>query len=410
MENLNEKSQTTQGVIPDKLKKMLDDYENPAKNKPVKLSKEELLRKFFVPRNRTETFRILPPLENREYIETAYFHVVNLNSPTGKRYNKKIYCPAHNDKLQPKKNAQGDIIKDMEGKPVMVMSYCPLCEKYKKKLAEQDNSVKGIKRESMNPQQLAVKKKNDEIYKEAIQWQAKEFHIVRGIDKGSDKDGVKFWRFKHNYKKQGVQDKLLPVLSSYVDQFGLDPTDPQKGCDLIITVVDAQMAGRTLTYKDVSSITSRNGTKLHEDPIVVKLWLNDKIIWREVFRPPTAPNLETVEYLERVSRGVDPYWDDTDPTKKHWVFPDPKDAELQKRANTRDMNLDGTRPERMQLASDLAMENNKETYVKPPIDKNEKSESSITETADVFEKDVNSVSNEPGVDSTIVEDYDDLPF
>jgi hypothetical protein len=39
----------------------------------------------------------------------------------------------------------------------------------------------------MNDAQLAIKAKNDEIYKEAIKWEAKKFYIVRGIDKGAEK-------------------------------------------------------------------------------------------------------------------------------------------------------------------------------------------------------------------------------
>ncbi len=52
------------------------------------------------------------------------------------------------------------------------------------------------------------------------------------------KDGVKFWRFKHNYKNEGVLDKIIPIWRAKGDI-----TDPEKGRDLII-----ELAKLTLNY------------------------------------------------------------------------------------------------------------------------------------------------------------------
>ena len=353
MENM-QNGQTPQGGVSDKLTSMFEDYEQSHnKNNNNRPSREDILAKYFTPRNRTEIFRILKPLMGRDYIEKAYFHVVKINTPTGKRF-KKIYCPAHNDKRVAKLDSNGNPITDKDGKKVMIAAYCPICAKHKALLAKQDPSLRGIKKENYTDAQKKTKIKNDEIYKEAVQWEAKLFYIVRGIDKGAEKDGVKFWRFKHNFKKQGVHDKLIPALSSYVQQFGFDFTDNVNGTDLVITVVDAQLPGSDRTYKDVSSIMPRPSSGLHQDPNVVKQWTEDPIIWRDVFKAAKAPQLETVDVLERISRGVDPYWDDSDPQNKKWVFPDPADAELMEKANTRKLNLDADdREEKIELASDL---------------------------------------------------------
>jgi len=353
MENM-QNSPDAQGALSGKLLSMFDDYEQSynktTNNRPTK---EEILAKYFTPRSRTEIFRILKPLAGRDYIEKAYFHVVKVNTPSGKRF-KKVYCPAHNDARVAKLDANGQPILNKDGREVLVASHCPLCEKHKALLKKQDPSLRGIKKENMTDAQKKIKEKNDEIYKEAVQWEAKLFYIVRGIDKGAEKDGPKFWRFKHNFKKQGIHDKLMPALSSYVQQFGYDFTDTDNGTDLVITVVDAQLPGSDRTYKDVSSIMPKAPTKLHQDVNVIKQWTQDPIIWRDVFKPAKAPQLDTVGVLERIARGVDPYWDDSDQQKKQWVFPDPADAELMERANTRSMNLDASeRPENIQLASDL---------------------------------------------------------
>ena len=41
----------------------------------------------------------------------------------------------------------------------------------------------------------------------AAQYKARKFYIVKVIDRDHEEDGVKFWRFKHNYKQDGILDK-----------------------------------------------------------------------------------------------------------------------------------------------------------------------------------------------------------
>lgn len=309
---------------------------------------EEILAKYFVPRKTKETFRILPPKQGRKHIEEAFFHVVSTNGKGGtKKHGTVIYCPQHNDP-KIKKVVDGVVQLDGNGNPIMIPAPCPLCLKAKKMLAKQDPSLKGKKKENLNSAELVIYENNKKIFTEANKWEAKKFYIVRGIDKGLAKDGVKFWRFKHNYKNQGTLDKLLPILEDFLTQYQVDFADPKFGTDLGITMADSEFNGHT--YKTISAISSRGKSALHEDITMVNQWLQDDITWRDVFLPKKAPHITTTEYLEMVANGTNPYWDDTDSTNKHWVFPGRPDLEAL--ANTRTQNLDSNDDE-FEYASDV---------------------------------------------------------
>lgn len=350
----NQSPQSSQGGDLDDVLKLFNDYENKTENNSnPKQSKENILAKYFTPRNSVERFRILPPIQGRDIVEHAFFHRVPVNKPNGKGW-RKIYCPAHNSPKVPKLDANGNPITDEQGKPVLVNQRCPLCEKADAIRSKIDNSIKYIKKENYNDAQKAIAEKNGEIYKELGKWEAKKYHIVRGIDRGSVKDGVKYWRFKDNYKNQGVRDKLIPALKLFYEQYKANPTDPEKGCDLYINVVDSRLPNGT-TYKDVSSITAMQPSKLYEDPIVVNQWLSDNSTWRDVFREASMTKvINPTQYLERVAKGTDPYWDDRDEKNKKYVFPDPADADLQAKANERTESLDANGNGEVEMASDVA--------------------------------------------------------
>jgi len=309
-----------------RMNKMFEDHKNQGKSKPTK---EEILAKYFVPRKDKEVFRILPPVGD-EYIETAHFHTLKVQ---GKFI--KVYCPRHNDKAEPKKDEKGQVVKDAQGRTIMLRSRCPLCEKADSYLSKQDKSILKKKKEELTPAELKIKEANDVLYKEAMKWSADKFYIIRGIDRGATKDGVKFWRFKFNKKRQGVYDKLIPVLSDYVEQTGNNFTDPQKGIDIVINVVD-NVTPTGIRYRDVSSIMARPTTVLSEDTVTANAWLSDKTTWRDIYKAKTAPKIDSVKFLELAAEGNTPYWDETDPTNKKWVFPNHPDLEAA--ANTRDNN------------------------------------------------------------------------
>lgn len=353
MEKNNVNPTNNQNVDLSDVKKMFTDYYEKKKAQqqaPSRKTREEKLAKFFTPRKETEIFRILPPKPGHKRIEDAFFHVATTNIAGGKRKrNAVIYCPAHNDPKVPKLDINGKPELDSNGQPKMIPAPCPLCAKYDEIIATQNPSIKRLKKEEMNEEQLAIKAENDKIYKDGIQWQAKKFYIIRGIDKGAEKDGVKFWRFKHNYLSRGTLDKLLPVLEQFTKTQQTDFSDPKNGVDLTILMTDSIFQGHP--YKEVTAIVCGEKSSLSNDPLIARSWLEDNTTWREVFVPKRAPNVEPYEYLEMVAKGTDPYWEDTDANNKHWVFPGRPD--LEEKANTRTRNNDASNNADFELASDL---------------------------------------------------------
>ncbi len=91
----------------------------------------------------------------------------------------------------------------------------------------------------------------------ARQYKSRKFYIAKVVDRDAEDEGVKFWRFKHNYKNEGILDKIIPIWR----QKG-DITDPEKGRDLIIQLVKQKTPGG----KDYTSIQ----TIMHDDPSILQ--------------------------------------------------------------------------------------------------------------------------------------------
>lgn len=347
MENQVEHANGQQNSDAEALEALFDKYKK-RDEKKKRFSKEEILAKYFNPRNPQEIFRALPKLQGEELIEEGYFHKVQagkyLTNSTA------LYCPAKNNpKVQAKDGKTGELIFDQQNKPIMVHQYCPLCAKSAKMRSKMDKSISGKKKEQLTtPQELATFEKNKQILMDSNKFEAKLYYIIRGIDRGAEKDGVKFWRFKHNFKSQGVHDKLWrPIINEYYKQTGKVYNDVQNGIDLVISVIDNTIPGQSRTFKDVSAINVRMGgaSPLHTDSMISKQWLDDKTSWREVFKPKKAPGIDEMKFLElaaeerEVSQKIDmrntPYYDEE---AKKWVFPNHPDLEIA--ANTRTQSFD----------------------------------------------------------------------
>ena len=406
------------------LESMFSDYQKKQTQATSKNSREDLLKKFFVPRATKEIFRILPPKAGRKHIDEAFFHVLSTNAAGGKKkHGTIVYCPAHNDPKVPKLDASGKPIVDDKGAAFMVPAPCPACAEYRRILATQDQSLKGVKKDSMTDAQKVIWENNRKIFTEANKWQAKKFYIVRGIDKGQEKDGVKFWRFKHNYKNQGTLDKLLPILEMYMTDQQADFSDANTGTDLNIIMTDAEFNGHI--YKQISAIAPRGKAPLHGDSTVMRAWLDDDVTWRDVFKPKKTPLIGPYEYLEMCVNQTTPYWEDSDQNNKRWVYPGRPD--LEKQANTRTLNLDSNEKE-FEQATDLAdigkpkvtisniteekvgefvddaIDIGKETLAATPAQVNTPTETKATPVVDETPEDA---VEEPEEDS---DDYKDLPF
>ena len=396
-----------QGSELSSFRQSFSDYQkNQTKSK--RKSKEDVLAKYFVPRKTKEVFRILPYKTAKFHVD-VFFHVVSTNIAGGKKkHGTVIYCPAHNDpRVQKVVNGVPQV--DGNGKPLLIPAPCPLCDRAKKLLAKQDPSLKGIKKDDMNTKQLEINESNKKIFAEASKWEAKKFYIVRGIDKGHESDGVKFWRFKHNFKNQGTLDSLYPILDEFITINGVSFADAQNGTDLSITMADTDFNGHP--YKTISAISARGKSPLSTDPIVAKQWLEDDITWRDVFKPKQAPGMPPFEFLESVANGTNPYWEDTDGNNKHWVFPGRPD--LEQAANTRKQNLDGDENENFEYASDIedgqrvTISNVSASTVGTPVKEDAVEMTASTNTA--VEEDEDLVGD-ADVENAPSGDYEDLPF
>lgn len=315
-----------------------------------KMSSEELKKKYFKLQNAKETFRVLPKRKNQKSVfETAFFHEVTMLTSGGKKqHGVKIYCPAHNSPKIQKLDAQGNPVFDEQGKPVMIPQPCPLCAKAAAIESKIDPNLKYKKKDDLTKEQ---QEERERINKEASKWKAKEFAIVKGIDRGMEKDGPKFWRFKiDNYRKQGPLDKLMPIITAYTESTKCGYYNAENGTDFLIMCVDSEFNG--LTYKSISGVIAKGPSPLHSDPVVAAQWINDPLTWRDVFKPKSAPNVTEQEVLTMIANGSNPYWDTTDEKNKHWVFPGRPD--LEELANTRNQDLDGgTYEKEIKMASDI---------------------------------------------------------
>lgn len=131
----------------------------------------------------------------------------------------------------------------------------------------------------------------------ARNYRSRKFYIVKVIDRDHENDGVKFWRFKHNHKGDGVIDKIFPIFRNKGDV-----TSPENGRDLILSLTLTK-AGTGKEYTVINSVLNDDSSVLHTDNDVAKAWLDDETVWSDVY------SKKGEDYLEMVANGEAPRWD-----------------------------------------------------------------------------------------------------
>lgn len=218
-----------------------------------KMSQEERMKKYFaaiLPQNQSSAqkrIRILPTKDGSSPFVEAYFHEIQI----GGQWNK-VYDPAKNDNER-----------------------SPLNEVYEELISTGKESDKELSK----------------TYK------ARKFYVVKVIDRDHPEDGVKFWRFKHNYKGEGVLDKIIPIWRAKGDI-----TDSEKGRDLIIELSKAKTP-KGKEYTIIQTVMYDDPAPVHEDKKIAEGWINDELTWRDVY------SKKPIEYLEAIARGETPRWD-----------------------------------------------------------------------------------------------------
>lgn len=138
----------------------------------------------------------------------------------------------------------------------------------------------------------------------AKSYRSRKFYIVKVIDRDHEQDGPKFWRFKHNSKQEGILDKIFPIFKNRGDI-----TDVTKGRDLTLTLTLTK-SGTGKEYTQISSILPEDPSPLSENEEQAQKWLNDTLVWSDVY------SKKPEEYLEMVANGETPKWDQD---SKKWI-------------------------------------------------------------------------------------------
>jgi hypothetical protein len=218
-----------------------------------KMSMDERMKKYFaaiLPQGQNSAqkrIRILPTKDGGSPFVEAWFHEIQV----GGQWNK-IYDPAKNDNER-----------------------SPLNEVYEELISTGKESDKEL----------------------AKQYKSRKFYIVKVIDRDKPEEGVKFWRFKHNYKNEGVLDKIIPIWRAKGDI-----TDPEKGRDLIIELTKAKTP-KGKDYTIIQTVMYDDPSQVHEDKTIMDSWINDELTWRDVY------SKKPEDYLEAIARGETPRWD-----------------------------------------------------------------------------------------------------
>lgn len=131
----------------------------------------------------------------------------------------------------------------------------------------------------------------------AKQYKARKFYIVKVIDRDNEQDGVKFWRFKHNYKQEGILDKIIPIWKAKGDI-----TDPDNGRDLILELTKAKTP-KGAFYTVIQTVMYDDPSVISQDSETMENWVSDEMTWEDVY------SKKPVEYLEAIARGETPRWD-----------------------------------------------------------------------------------------------------
>lgn len=230
---------------------MLAQYES--KNKPQYEKKSEKvydLKNYFNTfiekgvKSGTKTIRILPTADGSSPFVEVHGHKIELNGEW-----KTFAC-----------------LKEEKGEP------CPFCEA----------------RDLLNATGTDANKELAKKYK------AKLMYVAKVVDRDNEDEGVKFWRFNHDWRKEGIYDKIHGL----VNAIKKDITDVNTGRDLMLTINRNQNG-----VPVVSAVASLDASPLSEDATKVAEWTGDARTWEDVY------SVRSYDYLEIIVKGGTPAWD-----------------------------------------------------------------------------------------------------
>lgn len=128
----------------------------------------------------------------------------------------------------------------------------------------------------------------------AKKYKSKLMYVVKVIDRDNEEEGVKFWRFNHDWRKEGIYDKIHGLINALKK----DITDVTTGRDLVLTINRNQN-----NVPVVSAVASLDASPLSEDATKLATWTGDARTWEDVY------SVKSYDYLEIIVRGETPVWD-----------------------------------------------------------------------------------------------------
>jgi hypothetical protein len=238
------------------------------------INSEDKKKKKFKPEAQTETIRLVK-FEDGSFAKILKFH----NPPFNGNPNEKqmVLCLGQHGKE------------------------CPLCA-YEKQILKKQYSG------NYNSLSKEEKDHNTKVFKESLQFRADIYYLFKIIDRGSSKN-YKFWLIKQNHKKEGVVDKLTPLIKTFKTKYnGIEITDEQYGADVIITTVEDSWMGRK--YRKVSALQLTEPTPAYRNQQEKEqLMSNLDVTWEKVWEEIKAPEISSTEYAELLILKQAPYWD-----------------------------------------------------------------------------------------------------
>jgi len=175
-------------------------------------------------------------------------------------------------------------------------------------------------RSPLNEVEEALRLAGDTQSKElARSYRSQKFYILKVVDRDNEEDGVKFWRFKHNWRSDGPIDKIIPIMAKKGDV-----TDRNEGRDLTLMLQSVPLPGGRGEYTTVSSIIDDDPAPMHTDAETMDKWVSDERTWKDVY------SQKPVEYLEAIAKGLDPVWDSE---LKKYTYDDPDAVKNTSRTN-----------------------------------------------------------------------------
>lgn len=232
-------------------------------------------------------FRLLPiyPGANTPFM-LVYAHKIRVSREVSKTGFKTIICPAKNQHQFENHD-------------------CPFCNKAseatsKKRALWQELSNSGLTKEAIKKNEAYDKLNNEEF-----NYTAKPMWICRGIVRGKEAEGPKWWMFSHQEKKRDGYMDALNAIDRAKKAMKQDPSytiyDLNRGCDLYFDITQTFSNGKK--GQKISIIAAEQESPLCADEALGNKWINEECDWvkRYSYKP--------LDYMQILANGGVPTWD-----------------------------------------------------------------------------------------------------